>query len=38
MHDFSRLYEVLGGEGFSESFDRYRANWFVKYFEKIAPN
>lgn len=36
--DLLRLYGVLGGEAFSESFDRSRANWMVKYFEKIAPH
>lgn len=34
-------YSVLknvGGEGFGESVDRYRANWFTGYFDLVAPH
>ena len=34
-------YSVLknvGGEGFGESIDRFRANWFTSYFSLIAPH
>jgi hypothetical protein len=27
--DLIKLYNTLGGEAFAESFDRFRANWFV---------
>ena len=29
--------DVVGSEAYAESIDRYRTNWFVKYFEKLAP-
>lgn len=29
--------DVVGAEAYAESIDRYRVNWFVKYFEKLAP-
>lgn len=29
--------DVVGGEAYAESMDRFRTNWFVKYFEKLAP-
>lgn len=29
---------VIGGEAFAESFDRYRAAWCVKFFERISPH
>ncbi|EGR31941.1 hypothetical protein IMG5_099690 [Ichthyophthirius multifiliis] len=36
-YDNYNVLDVQGGETFAESLDRYRLNWFVKYFEKLAP-
>lgn len=38
IRDFRNLQAKLGGEELAESIDRFRANWLVKYFEKISPN
>lgn len=35
--DTYKVLDVVGGEAFAEGVDRNRANWFVKYFEKLAP-
>ena len=35
--DHYAMLEVHGGETFAESMDYYRLNWFIKWFEKIAP-
>lgn len=37
LEDISGLLSAYGGSSFAENLDRSRANWFVKYFEKIAP-
>lgn len=29
---------MVGSEAYAESIDRSRTNWFVKYFEKLAPH
>jgi hypothetical protein len=36
-HDNNRLLETLGGENFAEIVDKYRVNWFIKWFEKVSP-
>lgn len=36
--DRRRLISVHGGEAYSESVDRYIANWYVKAFEKLSPH
>lgn len=35
--DHSNILHTHGGEAFAESMDRSRLNWFIKYFEKLAP-
>eukprot|EP01016_Furgasonia_blochmanni_P050714 TRINITY_DN787_c0_g1_i2.p1 TRINITY_DN787_c0_g1~~TRINITY_DN787_c0_g1_i2.p1 ORF type:complete len:497 (-),score=170.05 TRINITY_DN787_c0_g1_i2:700-2190(-) len=35
--DTWKLLETVGGEAFAENIDKFRANWFVKLFEKMAP-
>lgn len=37
-HDHYACLDALGGDAFAESIDYYRLNWFIKYFEKIAPH
>jgi len=36
-HDTYATLDVVGSEAYAESIDRSRINWFVKYFEKLAP-
>lgn len=36
--DIYNTLSVHDGETFAESIDRFRANWFVSYFERLAPN
>lgn len=39
--EFKDLYatlDTLGGSAFAESFDKFRAAWTVKCFEKFAPH
>ncbi len=36
--DIYNTLSVHDGEAFAESIDRYRANWFVSYFERTAPH
>lgn len=37
MKDLYACLDVNGGSAFAESLDKYRVSWFVKYFEKYAP-
>lgn len=37
-HDIYSSLTVLGGEAYAESLDKFRVNWFVKYFEKLSPH
>lgn len=36
LDNFSTL-DVHGGEAYAESIDKFRSDWWVKYFEKLAP-
>jgi hypothetical protein len=35
--DHRNVLHNVGGEGYAESMDRYRANWYTNYFSIIAP-
>lgn len=37
IHDNYASLDANGGEAYAESIDRFRANWWVKYFQKVAP-
>lgn len=37
LEDIQGLLNAYGSEAFGESIDKFRANWFVKFFEVIAP-
>lgn len=37
LEDVQGILNSYGSEAFAESIDKFRANWFVKFFELIAP-
>jgi len=36
--DHYNVLDVHGGSAYAESMDKFRVNWFVKYFESICPH
>lgn len=36
--DHYSVLKNVGGEGFGESIDKYRANWFTNYFSLVGPH
>jgi len=37
LRDNYNILSVHGGEAYAENMDKFRTNWFIKYFELIAP-